>query len=152
MQKLFFPLYLFSCYLFWMQTFNILLFSSVAFVAVKESFCAFCKFMLKLFLSGNWVKQYQVENLRQLFNFKQFSNVFLQNVFGRYSPFLLFSIESCYGLGELASGAWKVQAAALYCVTRAPLPYFIRSWVALSFKVVSHSVICQDHKYQPLLS
>ena len=27
-----------------------------------------------------------------------------------------------------------------YCVTRAPLLYFIRSWVALSFKVVSESV------------
>ena len=27
-----------------------------------------------------------------------------------------------------------------FCVTRAPLLYFIRSWVALSFKVVSQSV------------
>ena len=78
MQKNIFALYFVSCYLFWKQTFNILLFSSVAFVAVKDSFCAFCKFMLKLFLSGNWVKQYQIENLRQLFNFKQFSNAFLQ--------------------------------------------------------------------------
>ena len=31
---------------------------------------------------------------------------------------------------------WKYD----YCVTRAPLLYFIRSWVALSFKVVSQSV------------
>ena len=36
---------------------------------------------------------------------------------------------------------------SLYCVTRAPLLYFIRSWVALSFKVVSLSGIgntCPD--------
>ena len=107
MQKLFFPLYLFSCYLFWMQTFNILLFSSVAFVAVKESFCAFCKFMLKLFLSGNWVKQYQIKNLRQPFNFKHFLQKHSTKCFGSVVGDLLFKIESCYGLGGLSSKGLK---------------------------------------------
>ena len=38
----------------------------------------------------------------------------------------------------------------LHCVTRAPLLYFIRSWVALSFKVVSQSGIgntCPDLQF-----
>ena len=34
-----------------------------------------------------------------------------------------------------------------HCVTRAPLLYFIRSWVALSFKVVSQSVRHAWHHY-----
>ena len=35
-----------------------------------------------------------------------------------------------------------------HCVTRAPLLYFIRSWVALSFKVVSQSVRHAWHHYK----
>ena len=30
---------------------------------------------------------------------------------------------------------WQMYLQYLYCVTRAPLLYFVRSWVALSFKV-----------------
>ena len=46
---------------------------------------------------------------------------------------------------EEAQVAWKPLPQFDYwgcciCVTRAPLLYFIRSWVALSFKVVSQSV------------
>ena len=37
---------------------------------------------------------------------------------------------------ELNWAAWWMSPCFNYCVTRAPLLYFIRSWVALSFKVV----------------
>ena len=40
----------------------------------------------------------------------------------------------------LVQGSQKRIKEYSYCVTRAPLLYFIRSWVALSFKVVSQSV------------
>ena len=55
---------------------------------------------------------------------------------------LTLCFEFCWKLlhGFLYVVTWICQNWYIDCVTRAPLSYFIRSWVALSFKVVSQSV------------
>ena len=88
--------------------------------------------MLKLFLSGNWVKQYQIENLRQLFNFKQFSNVFLQKhsikCFG--SVFTIVVV-----LNWVVLWSWRVEKSGL-------LLYILRyeSSILILYKKLSSSI------------
>ena len=77
------------------------------------------------------------------FNFEQFNSNFIKRnqrrhfqSFQNISVLLLTNIK-CLDMFISYDFAKTYNA---YCVTRAPLLYFIRSWVALSFKVVCQSV------------
>ena len=55
--------------------------------------------------------------------------------FRKFTPFWRFSLEILHFFVHVDEDNEKATTKSINCVTRAPFLYFIRSWVALSFKV-----------------